>query len=117
MLSFKFKEKASPASYTSKLANQIHKYAPEDVLSGPYLLEEYKPELIKEFLSHLRTTNFRMMLITESYPADQWTKAAHYETEYIQIPLPVELREVIFFRFLRIGLTNLALQGFEKFSA
>jgi insulysin len=94
LLSFKFKEKVSPASYTSKLANQVHKYAPEDVLSGPYLLEEYKPELIKEFLSHLRSNNFRMLLVTDLFPADEWEKAAHYGTEYIQMPLPEELANV-----------------------
>jgi insulysin len=92
----------APASYTSKLAGQLHQYASEDILSGPYLLEEYKPDMIRDFLSHLRATNFRMMLVTESFPADEWRKAAHYGTEYIQLPLPLDLTNVNLFVLINL---------------
>jgi insulysin len=71
------------------------KYAPEDILSGPYLVEYYRPELIKDFLSHLRPNNFRLMLVTDSYPNEEWKRAAHYGTEYIQMPLPKEIVDVL----------------------
>lgn len=37
-MSFKFKEKTPPADYACDLAQRMHIYADEHVLSGPYLM-------------------------------------------------------------------------------
>lgn len=95
LISFKFKEKMQPASYVSRLSSQMHKYALQDVLSGPYLVEEFSVQLIEQCLGYLRADNFRIMLVTEKFEVPQWSKAAHYETEYAILEFPEKLKQSI----------------------
>lgn len=82
-VSFKFKEKIAPSRYTSRLANQMHDYAGSDILSGPYLLKEFDPDLIKDCMNYLRTDNFRFFLLAQHRDiSGNWEKAEHYGTEY-----------------------------------
>ncbi|OBZ83270.1 Insulin-degrading enzyme [Choanephora cucurbitarum] len=84
-LAFRFKEKYPPSQYTSRLAGLMqHGYPSEFVLSGPSLIREYDPELIKENLDWLRPDNFRIMLASQVPPHDiEFTeKETWYGTEY-----------------------------------
>ena len=94
--SFRFKEQMAPSRYTSRLANQMHDYSPSDILSGPYLLKEFDPDLIQECISYLRADNFRFFILASNHDSDYvWQKAQHYETEYQIFEFTDQLKESI----------------------
>ncbi|KAJ3134921.1 Insulinase (Peptidase M16) [Geranomyces variabilis] len=94
-MSFRFKEKSPPSSYASRVAGYMHQYAPEDILSGPYLMYDYEPEKIATCLSYLRPDNFRLTLVSptalEGTDASQIKVAAWYGTEYVLRDFPPNL--------------------------
>ena len=80
---FRFKEQSAPSRYTSRLASQMHDYIASDILSGPYLLKDFDPTLIKNCMSYLRQDNFRIFLLAHHTDfTGSWMKAEHYGTEY-----------------------------------
>ncbi|XP_050730176.1 insulin-degrading enzyme-like isoform X1 [Eriocheir sinensis] len=62
-MTFRFKDKEQPQSYTCGLSEQLHYYPLEEVLCGGYLLSEYKPELINMVLEHLTPENIRIAVV------------------------------------------------------
>lgn len=93
-ISFKFKEKIAPSRYTSRLANQMHDYSASDILSGPYLLKEFDPDLIKECMNYLRENNFRFFILAPHHDiAGNWAKAENYGTEYQEIEFSKRLSD------------------------
>ena len=94
-IEFRFKEKTRPSDYVSHLASQLHEYDPQDILTGPYLLEEFSQSLIQEYLQALNPHNFRLTLITNSFPlVSEWKRAEYYDTEYAVLDFPKELQNV-----------------------
>jgi len=82
-ISFRFKEQMVPSRYTSRLANQMHDYSSSDILSGPHLLKDFDPELIKECMQYLGQDNFRFLILARHHDiCTSWAKAEHYGTEY-----------------------------------
>lgn len=93
-LRFAFKEKTSPASFTSALAGQMQSpMPPEWVMSGHYLLREFDLPLIKETLGHLRPDHCRVMLAGREPPSGYKldSKERWYGTEYTITRLPQSL--------------------------
>jgi len=64
-LSFQFREARSDVSEVRWLAANMLNYPAAEVLRGPYLLADYRPDLIEEVLAALRPDN---MLVTVSAP-------------------------------------------------
>lgn len=62
-MTFRFKDKERPQSYTCGLSEQLHYYPLEEALCGGYLLSEFKPELIDMVLSHLIPQNIRIAVV------------------------------------------------------
>nr|XP_045607622.1 insulin-degrading enzyme-like [Procambarus clarkii] len=62
-MTFRFKDKERPQSYTCGLSEQLHYYPLEEVLCGGYLLSEFKPELIDMVLGHLIPQNIRIAVV------------------------------------------------------
>lgn len=56
-IAFRFAEKGAPISVTSRLAGQMHRYAPEDVIRGNYAFDEFNPRLIQSYLKALSPDN------------------------------------------------------------
>ncbi|KAI9477913.1 MAG: Metalloenzyme, LuxS/M16 peptidase-like protein [Benjaminiella poitrasii] len=84
-LAFRFKEKYPPSQYTSRLAGLMqHGYPSSCILSGPSLIREYDPELIKENLDWIRPDNFRIMLASQKPPKgiEYTEREKWYGTEY-----------------------------------
>ncbi|KAI7897701.1 Metalloenzyme, LuxS/M16 peptidase-like protein [Cokeromyces recurvatus] len=84
-LAFRFKEKYPPSQYTSRLAGLMqHGYPSSYILSGPSLIREYNPELIKENLDWIRPDNFRIMLASQTPPKgiEYTQREKWYGTEY-----------------------------------
>ncbi|MCZ6853243.1 MAG: insulinase family protein, partial [Gammaproteobacteria bacterium] len=56
-LGFRFQEKSSPTGFVYQLGPRFMRYPPSEVLAVPYMMEEFDPKLIKEYLGYLRTDN------------------------------------------------------------
>lgn len=56
-MKFDFMQKTQGMSYCSRLAKHLHKRKIDEVLIYPYYMEEFKPDLIKNYLQQLRTDN------------------------------------------------------------
>jgi insulysin len=96
-LAFRFKEKYPPSQYTSRLAGLMqHNYPSDYILSGPSLIRDYDPALIKENLDWLNPDNFRIMLVSQTPPTGvSFTKREKwYDTEYEVVDFDSSLIEV-----------------------
>ncbi|KAJ3300130.1 Insulinase (Peptidase M16) [Borealophlyctis nickersoniae] len=93
--SFRFKEKSPPSGFCSRVAGAMHQYAPEDFLSGPYLMFEFDKDKIRECLGYLSRDKFRLMLVSPSFDSTGWSKARYYGTEYTVEPLSENLKKAL----------------------
>jgi len=85
-IGFRFAEDYSPVARARSLAGRLHRYAGEDVLRGPYRLEQYRPDLIRDLLADLRPDNVLVQVTSK----DARTHAAtpFYDVDYALEPLP-----------------------------
>ncbi|VDP88709.1 unnamed protein product [Echinostoma caproni] len=58
-LHFRFKDKEPPYDYVLDLGSNLLRYRLEDVLTGPYILEFFESDLVKDILSCLHPENSR----------------------------------------------------------
>ena len=79
-LSFRFREQGAPIGYVSSLSSGMHYYAPRDVLAGPYLMEEYRPDLIREALDAMRPARAQVVLTAPGVATDRVSE--RYEVPY-----------------------------------
>lgn len=74
-INFRFREEGSAQGYVAQVANAMQYYAAEDVLRGPYLLDDFQPSLIQQALEELRADN---ALIIYSAPEVKTDKVSQY---------------------------------------
>ncbi len=70
-LSFRFQEKGSPISYVMRLADAMRQYAPEDLLRGPYMMDDYQPAMLAELMDRIRPENALVILQAPSVETDR----------------------------------------------
>ncbi|KER29306.1 hypothetical protein T265_04051 [Opisthorchis viverrini] len=87
-LHFRFKDKEPPYEYVVQLATNLHRFAPQDVLRGPYLLRTFEPQLIKDVLGCLHASNSRLFLVSRSYQAHCNDIERWYNTHYLRVDIP-----------------------------
>ena len=51
-------------NYASSIAKNLHKRSAEEILIAPYLMEEFRPDLINQYLMELKSDN--LLVIAES---------------------------------------------------
>jgi secreted Zn-dependent insulinase-like peptidase len=86
-LSFRFREPANPVTYVSALASGMQFYAPEDILRGPYMLDQYSAGVLSELLQQVRPDNALVALSSKDAAVDRVSK--YYGVPYSQRPLDV----------------------------
>ena len=69
----------------------MHEYALEDVLKGPYLLTDWKPELVNDILSRLTPSNVRIMAIAQKFDNIATDSEPWYGTKHKTEPISDEL--------------------------
>jgi insulysin len=79
-LGFRFKEKASPISYVSALSSGMHYYAPKDVLRGPYVMSNYRAEMLSGMLDNMVADN--ALVVLDDKDAETERVSVHYEVPY-----------------------------------
>lgn len=83
---FRFAEERPPAIRARRLAALLHDYPAEEALRGPYLLDDYRPDLIRALLADLRPDN--VLVQVESKAAQTDATTPFYDVEYALGALP-----------------------------
>ncbi|GGX40608.1 insulinase family protein [Saccharospirillum salsuginis] len=84
-INFRFAEQVAPVTTVQRLAERLAVYDAPNVLRGPYMLENFDPETVRQWLGHLRPDN---ALVTLMHPeATTETQSQWYETPYSLTPL------------------------------
>ena len=86
MLAFNYREKSSAAGYVRSLASNLFDYPPEDVLRGPFLMEEYDAATLRRILDRVRPELAQVTLIAPDLPTDQ--VEPYFDVRYAIEPLP-----------------------------
>ena len=88
---FRFLNKRQPIDYTTDLAGSMQYFPPEHVLSGPYRIYDYEPQIISECLEYLNPSNLLLMIIDKSLEGKTTLTEKWYGTQYSQQPLDSDL--------------------------
>ncbi|KAK3095847.1 hypothetical protein FSP39_019946 [Pinctada imbricata] len=89
-MTFRFKDKEKPRSYTTHLAGIMHYYPLPELLSAPFLMTEYRPDLIKMVLDLLTPDNMRIGVVGKKYESIVDRKEKWYGTQYKIEDIPAE---------------------------
>ncbi|XP_017301100.1 insulin-degrading enzyme [Diaphorina citri] len=89
-IEFRFKEKEKPSSYVSSLCSNLHLYPLNEILVAPYMLTEYKPDLISDLLNRLRPDNMRLALVAKQFEPLCDKVEPWYGTKYTRQPMSEE---------------------------
>uniref|UniRef100_A0A1W7RAD0 Insulin-degrading enzyme n=1 Tax=Hadrurus spadix TaxID=141984 RepID=A0A1W7RAD0_9SCOR len=86
-MTFRFKDRERPQTYTYSLAGMLHDYPMEEVLCGSYLMHDYRPDLIEDLLNRLTPDKIRVAIIGKKFEEccdceEQW-----YGTKYKLEPI------------------------------
>ena len=79
-LAFRFEEESDPLSTVYGMSPDLASYPPKDLLTYPYLMEEFDPELINEYLGYLRLDNVLLEVIGHDVQTDSvesWFKVGY----------------------------------------
>ncbi|KAL7014553.1 hypothetical protein ACKWTF_016003 [Chironomus riparius] len=76
VIEFRFEDEKNPMKLVSKLSSCMRHYPLEDILTGPTLIEEFKPELIEFILSMLIPENLRIIIVDQTH---------YYKCNYTEI--------------------------------
>lgn len=90
-LSFRFKEKGGPMSYVTRLAGGMQVYAPEDVLRGPYMMDDYDADMLSVLMDDIRADNAVVLIQSPTTETDR--ESRYYGTPYAVDKLAGEVPE------------------------
>ncbi|XP_021926557.1 insulin-degrading enzyme isoform X2 [Zootermopsis nevadensis] len=79
---FRFKDKESPRSYVSNIVHNLHDYPLEEVLSGCFLISDWKPDLIEMVLGYLTPENIRVAVVGQMFEPVSNEVEKWYGTKY-----------------------------------
>jgi len=85
---FLYAEKAEPIGLARSLANDFHLLPAEELLRGNYLLDEFDPELVNEYLSYMRPDNVLLTVVAKGLDTDKRTD--WYSVDYAVRPVAKE---------------------------
>uniref|UniRef100_A0A8R1TWN1 Insulin-degrading enzyme n=2 Tax=Onchocerca TaxID=6281 RepID=A0A8R1TWN1_ONCVO len=82
-IKFRFKDKENPLNYVTHISSELQRIPFEDVICADYKMDLYKPDLIKEFIEHLKPKNMIYAVISQEYAGKKGNiKEKWYGTEY-----------------------------------
>ncbi|KEY67145.1 hypothetical protein S7711_03006 [Stachybotrys chartarum IBT 7711] len=89
---FKFKQKTPASRFTSRISSVMQKPLPREwLLSGQSRLRKFEPKLIEKALGQIRPDNFRMTIVSQTFPGNWDQKEKWYGTEYRYEKIPSDL--------------------------
>eukprot|EP01121_Diplochlamys_sp_Union-15-3_P012400 TRINITY_DN3708_c0_g1_i4.p1 TRINITY_DN3708_c0_g1~~TRINITY_DN3708_c0_g1_i4.p1 ORF type:complete len:951 (+),score=168.25 TRINITY_DN3708_c0_g1_i4:43-2895(+) len=90
-IGFRFKDKEKPISYVSSISSWMQQYPISNVLSAPYLIDEYDPELISQHLNLLSPNNMRVHVFSKSFEGKTSKTEKWYNVAYSEDAISTEL--------------------------
>lgn len=85
---FRFLSKRNPMGYTCSLASAMQTYPGHHVLSGPYKIYKYDPELIADFLKFFTPENMLLSITSKTFEGSTKSTEHWYGTAYDIADLP-----------------------------
>jgi len=82
-LAFRFREPVAPISYASGLSNSMHYYADPDVLQGPYVMDRFDAQLIRDALERLTAERAQVVLTAPEVQTDR--TSPYYGVPYARL--------------------------------
>uniref|UniRef100_A0A1A9ZU27 Insulin-degrading enzyme n=1 Tax=Glossina pallidipes TaxID=7398 RepID=A0A1A9ZU27_GLOPL len=79
---FRFKEKEKPESLVTNAVTSMQIYPLEEVLTAPFLNNEWRPDLITTLLNELLPSKCRIVLVGQSYEKYADLVEPFYQTKY-----------------------------------
>lgn len=84
---FRFKDKESPRNYISTLVHYLQEYPLDDALTGPYLVSDWQPELIKDILNNFTPNNIRVAVLAKNLNVELDSEERWYGTKFKTEPI------------------------------
>ena len=90
-MQFRFKDKENPLSLVSNVVHSLQSYPLEEVLAAPYLISEWRPDLIENLWNKFRPENARVIIVGQkceerAVDAEKW-----YGTKYVSEKIPMDI--------------------------
>ncbi len=79
-LDFEFQENGSNMHFVTSLASRLKHVPAKQVLSAPYHMSDFQPQLIGEYIAALNPQNMLMMVVGKDLAVDQ--SSQHYQAKY-----------------------------------
>lgn len=89
-MNFRFKEKSSPRNWVNSTVHCLQEYPMQEVLTGPRLYPEWRPDLIEMLLGYLTPENVRISVLAQQYEDIATEKETWYGTKYKNEKIPEE---------------------------
>ncbi|MGV6807635.1 MAG: insulinase family protein [bacterium] len=86
-IQFDYAENSRPMGTALRLAMQLREFAPEDVLSGPYLMETFSRESIDQILAALVPARTLVMKVSDDFEAEK-------DSPFYQVPYRISSLDV-----------------------
>ena len=81
-ISFEFEEEFAASRLVRSLAARMHEYPVNEVLSAPYLMEEFSAAKIKSIMTLLNPDNMNMTLVSRNLMGELPNQTAFYAVNY-----------------------------------
>ncbi|KAL8702430.1 MAG: hypothetical protein Q9201_004405 [Fulgogasparrea decipioides] len=93
---FKFRQKSPATSFTSRLSSVMQKPLPRNwLLSGTNVLRRFDSQAITKALAYIRPDNYRLTLVSQTFPGDWDQKERWYGTEYRVEAVPLDFQNAV----------------------
>ena len=83
-IQFRYQDQRENIHYVMGLATSMSRYPATMVLKGPYLFDDYRPDLYRQYLAQLRPDNVLIMVTGPGLPANRTSRL--YQTPYAMEP-------------------------------
>ncbi|XP_066996978.2 insulin-degrading enzyme [Anabrus simplex] len=81
-MNFRFRDITTPRYYVSCTAINMQRYPLKEVLSGSFLIDDWKPELIDMLMSYLTPENVRVAVVAKKYEPETNETEKWYGIKY-----------------------------------
>lgn len=111
---FRFKEKEQPETLVTHTVSSMQIFPLDEVLTAPYLSNEWRPELVLKLLSELVPEKSRIAIVSQSFEDEATESEPYYKTKYCLERIPKETLTVstmpgVLNQFINLLLSSIAL--------
>lgn len=93
-MQFRFKDKETALLLVSSVVHSMQLYPMEEVLTAPYIISEWRPELIQNLIDDLAPEKCRIVVIGQKIESICDETEYWYGTKYHSEPIPDEVIQV-----------------------